>query len=234
MEYFNLLDTQVGGQRSHGGCKYSFRCSVKHKLESRWTLWTQLKKKLLMLVFWKPRSHFLVGWFTDPSLPASSYPRTISEEAQRPSLAGDAKFPLVCSCKTPQMRSELNNYVRDYRRDRACVCVCVFQCSFGMLHEADRLRMDCPSCKKSTCCQCRSPVRHARTHTLNHRSEVSPPVNSLFVCLQWSPQHEGLSCQQFKVWQQQNRPDLLNTTLLTYNSIGTNTAAPPPESETGS
>ncbi|TDH06401.1 hypothetical protein EPR50_G00133120 [Perca flavescens] len=24
-------------------------------------------------------------------------------------------------------------------------------CSFGMLHEADRLRMDCPSCNKSTC-----------------------------------------------------------------------------------
>ncbi|XP_076601843.1 E3 ubiquitin-protein ligase RNF31 isoform X2 [Chaetodon auriga] len=65
-------------------------------------------------------------------------------------------------------------------------------CSFGMLHEADRLRMDCPSCKKSTCCQCRSP---------------------------WSPQHQGLSCQQFRLWQQQNLPDHHNTTLLCYNSI---------------
>ncbi|XP_041805183.1 E3 ubiquitin-protein ligase RNF31 isoform X2 [Chelmon rostratus] len=65
-------------------------------------------------------------------------------------------------------------------------------CSFGMLHEADRLRMDCPSCKKSTCCQCRSP---------------------------WSPQHQGLSCQQFRVWQQQNLPDHHNTTLFSYNSI---------------
>ncbi|XP_070829348.1 E3 ubiquitin-protein ligase RNF31 isoform X2 [Chaetodon trifascialis] len=65
-------------------------------------------------------------------------------------------------------------------------------CSFGMLHEADRLRMDCPSCKKSTCCQCRSP---------------------------WSPQHQGLSCQQFRLWQQQNLPDHHNTTFLCYNSI---------------
>ncbi|XP_051250439.1 E3 ubiquitin-protein ligase RNF31 isoform X2 [Dicentrarchus labrax] len=66
-------------------------------------------------------------------------------------------------------------------------------CSFGVLHEADRLRMDCPSCKKSTCCQCRSP---------------------------WSPQHQGLSCDQFRVWQQQNQPDHNSTsTLLSYNSI---------------
>ncbi|XP_045907148.1 E3 ubiquitin-protein ligase RNF31 isoform X2 [Micropterus dolomieu] len=65
-------------------------------------------------------------------------------------------------------------------------------CSFGMLHEAGRLRMDCPSCKKSTCCQCRSP---------------------------WSPQHQGLSCDQFRVWQQQNQPDHHNTSLLSYNSI---------------
>ncbi|TKS79213.1 E3 ubiquitin-protein ligase RNF31 [Collichthys lucidus] len=65
-------------------------------------------------------------------------------------------------------------------------------CSFGMLHEADRLRMDCPSCKKSTCSQCRSP---------------------------WFPQHQGLSCHQFRVWQQQNQPGHHKTTLLSYNSI---------------
>nr|XP_046264163.1 E3 ubiquitin-protein ligase RNF31 isoform X2 [Scatophagus argus] len=65
-------------------------------------------------------------------------------------------------------------------------------CSFGMLHEADRLRMDCPSCKKSTCCQCRSP---------------------------WSPQHQGVSCQEFRRWQQQNQPDHQDTTLLSGNSI---------------
>uniref|UniRef100_A0A3Q3R856 Uncharacterized protein n=1 Tax=Monopterus albus TaxID=43700 RepID=A0A3Q3R856_MONAL len=64
-------------------------------------------------------------------------------------------------------------------------------CSFGMLHEAD-LRMDCPSCQKSTCSQCRSP---------------------------WSPHHQGLSCQQFRVWQQQKQPDHHDTKLLCYNSI---------------
>ncbi|MEQ2296745.1 hypothetical protein AMECASPLE_027685 [Ameca splendens] len=54
-------------------------------------------------------------------------------------------------------------------RDRALqempnFCWCA-HCSFGMLHESDRLRMDCPSCKKSTCSQCRSPVRHAHMNT---------------------------------------------------------------------
>ncbi|XP_056247457.1 E3 ubiquitin-protein ligase RNF31-like isoform X1 [Seriola aureovittata] len=81
-------------------------------------------------------------------------------------------------------------------RDRALqempnFCWCA-HCSFGMLHEADRLRMDCPSCKKSTCSQCRSP---------------------------WSTQHQGLSCDQFRVWQQQNQLDHHTSTLLSYNSI---------------
>uniref|UniRef100_A0A3Q0R4P5 Si:dkey-181m9.8 n=1 Tax=Amphilophus citrinellus TaxID=61819 RepID=A0A3Q0R4P5_AMPCI len=80
-------------------------------------------------------------------------------------------------------------------RDRALqempnFCWCA-HCSFGMLHEAQRLRMDCPSCKKSTCSQCRSP---------------------------WSPQHQGLSCEQFRVWQQENQPNL-HTAALLYNSI---------------
>uniref|UniRef100_A0A087XZQ6 Si:dkey-181m9.8 n=1 Tax=Poecilia formosa TaxID=48698 RepID=A0A087XZQ6_POEFO len=69
-------------------------------------------------------------------------------------------------------------------RDRALqemprFCWCA-HCSFGMLHESDRLRMDCPSCRKSTCSQCRSP---------------------------WSPHHQGLSCAEFKAWQQQTQQD---------------------------
>ncbi|XP_067329876.1 E3 ubiquitin-protein ligase RNF31 isoform X3 [Channa argus] len=81
-------------------------------------------------------------------------------------------------------------------RDRALqempnFCWCA-HCSFGMLHEAERLRMDCPSCKKSTCSQCRSP---------------------------WAPQHQGLTCEQFRHWQQQNQPDHHHTALLSYNSI---------------
>uniref|UniRef100_A0A3B4YIK5 Si:dkey-181m9.8 n=1 Tax=Seriola lalandi dorsalis TaxID=1841481 RepID=A0A3B4YIK5_SERLL len=55
-------------------------------------------------------------------------------------------------------------------------------CSFGMLHEADR---------------------HTHTHTHTH----------------WSTQHQGLSCDQFRVWQQQNQLDHHTSTLLSYNSI---------------
>ncbi|XP_017296084.1 E3 ubiquitin-protein ligase RNF31 isoform X2 [Kryptolebias marmoratus] len=63
---------------------------------------------------------------------------------------------------------------------------CVFQCSFGMVHEADRLRMDCPNCKKSTCSQCRSA---------------------------WSPQHQGLSCEQFRIWQNHHNSPMLHNSI---------------------
>ncbi|KAG7455400.1 hypothetical protein MATL_G00256280 [Megalops atlanticus] len=53
-------------------------------------------------------------------------------------------------------------------------------CSFGLFHEADRLRMDCPSCGKSTCSNCKSP---------------------------WVSQHEGISCERFRMWQAQNNPE---------------------------
>ncbi|XP_066579994.1 E3 ubiquitin-protein ligase lubel isoform X2 [Amia ocellicauda] len=53
-------------------------------------------------------------------------------------------------------------------------------CSFGLLHEAERLRMDCPSCGKSTCSQCKTP---------------------------WAPQHEGITCEKFKEWQLHNNPE---------------------------
>lgn len=54
-----------------------------------------------------------------------------------------------------------------------------FHCSFGMVHEADRLRMDCPNCGKSTCSQCRSP---------------------------WTPEHQGVSCEDFRRWQLRHDP----------------------------
>ncbi|XP_031419004.1 uncharacterized protein si:dkey-181m9.8 isoform X2 [Clupea harengus] len=59
-------------------------------------------------------------------------------------------------------------------------------CCFGLLHEAERLRMDCPSCGKSTCFKCKSA---------------------------WAPQHEGLSCEKFKEWQLHNSPEYQNTRL---------------------
>ncbi|XP_010893862.2 uncharacterized protein si:dkey-181m9.8 isoform X2 [Esox lucius] len=69
------------------------------------------------------------------------------------------------------------------------------QCSFGLLHEADQLRMDCPSCKKSTCSQCKTA---------------------------WAPQHEGLSCEKFKEWQLHNNPEYQKARLeyvLSRNKI---------------
>ncbi|XP_067831514.1 uncharacterized protein si:dkey-181m9.8 isoform X2 [Heptranchias perlo] len=68
-------------------------------------------------------------------------------------------------------------------------------CSFGLLHEIDRLRMDCPSCKKSTCFQCKIP---------------------------WEQQHEGISCEKFKLWKEQNNPEYQASKLdnyLTKNGI---------------
>ncbi|XP_072426440.1 uncharacterized protein [Chiloscyllium punctatum] len=62
-------------------------------------------------------------------------------------------------------------------------------CSFGLLHEVDRLRMDCPSCKKSTCFQCKIP---------------------------WEQQHEGISCEKFKLWKQQNNPEYQASKLDVY------------------
>ncbi|XP_041046522.1 uncharacterized protein si:dkey-181m9.8 isoform X2 [Carcharodon carcharias] len=62
-------------------------------------------------------------------------------------------------------------------------------CSFGLLHEMDRLRMDCPSCKKSTCFQCKIP---------------------------WEQQHEGISCEKFKLWKQQNNPEYQASKLDIY------------------
>ncbi|XP_067109296.1 E3 ubiquitin-protein ligase lubel [Osmerus mordax] len=59
-------------------------------------------------------------------------------------------------------------------------------CSFGLLHEADRLRMDCPSCGKSTCSRCKTA---------------------------WATQHEGLSCQKFKEWKLHNDPEHHTTRL---------------------
>ncbi|XP_078072185.1 uncharacterized protein LOC144495711 [Mustelus asterias] len=62
-------------------------------------------------------------------------------------------------------------------------------CSFGLVHEINRLRMDCPSCKKSTCFQCKVP---------------------------WEQQHEGISCEKFKLWKQQNNPEFQASKLSIY------------------
>ncbi|XP_008335691.1 E3 ubiquitin-protein ligase RNF31 isoform X3 [Cynoglossus semilaevis] len=71
-------------------------------------------------------------------------------------------------------------------------CWCA-HCSFGMFHDSGQLRMDCANCKKSTCSQCRTA---------------------------WTPEHLGLSCDQFKLKLQQNQnKDLLKSTRLTDSRI---------------
>lgn len=149
-----------------------------------------------------------------------------------------------------------------------------WQCSFGLLHEADRLRMDCPSCGKSTCFNCKSPVskgfykkpeQHVQSANLqlHHvsgstesagwwKSVTDYIIHLLTSCLpvlplrcllfwscfifyldlyirnwisglQWAPQHEGLSCEKFREWQQLNSPEYQNSRLellLSRNKIG--------------
>ncbi|XP_072318306.1 E3 ubiquitin-protein ligase lubel isoform X2 [Eucyclogobius newberryi] len=74
------------------------------------------------------------------------------------------------------LSEELHELFQRKLRDRALIhmkhfCWCS-HCSFGVVHESGSLKMDCPSCNKSTCSRCRSP---------------------------WSPEHEGISCEDFRV-----------------------------------
>ncbi|XP_056149931.1 E3 ubiquitin-protein ligase RNF31 [Lampris incognitus] len=95
----------------------------------------------------------------------------------------------------PQSHELFQRKLRDQAlQEMPNFCWCA-HCSFGMLHEAERLRMDCPSCKKSTCSQCRSA---------------------------WDPQHQGLSCSQFREWQLHNNPEhqrAMLDRLLSSNKI---------------
>uniref|UniRef100_A0A4W6CND4 Si:dkey-181m9.8 n=1 Tax=Lates calcarifer TaxID=8187 RepID=A0A4W6CND4_LATCA len=147
--------------------------------------------------------------FFSAAIKERSIDQLVCPQCGRPEVRGQGRmeesmdyFNLLDTQIRHFLPAQLHELFQRKLRDRALqempnFCWCA-HCSFGMLHEADRLRMDCPSCKKSTCSQCRSP---------------------------WSPQHQGLSCEQFRVWQQQNHPDH-STALLSYNSIGTNTAPP--------
>ncbi|XP_072269387.1 E3 ubiquitin-protein ligase RNF31-like [Pyxicephalus adspersus] len=62
-------------------------------------------------------------------------------------------------------------------RDRALMEIPRFSwcshCPFGVVHEGDMLKMECPSCNKSTCFNCKQ---------------------------QWEDVHEIMSCEEFKLW----------------------------------
>lgn len=54
------------------------------------------------------------------------------------------------------------------------------QCSSGFITYPNQVRLVCPDCKAVTCASCRKP---------------------------WQKQHEGISCEQFQEWQQNNDPE---------------------------
>uniref|UniRef100_A0A8D0AQR1 Si:dkey-181m9.8 n=1 Tax=Sander lucioperca TaxID=283035 RepID=A0A8D0AQR1_SANLU len=135
--------------------------------------------------------------FFSAAIKERSIDQLVCPQCGRPEVKGHTGmeyFNLLDTQIRHFLSPEIHELFQRKLRDRALQEMPNFRwcahCSFGMLHEADRLRMDCPSCNKSTCCQCRSA---------------------------WSPEHQGVSCQQFRVWQQQNHPDLQN--LLSSSSI---------------
>ncbi|XP_029039966.2 E3 ubiquitin-protein ligase lubel isoform X12 [Osmia bicornis bicornis] len=54
------------------------------------------------------------------------------------------------------------------------------QCSSGFYADPDQKRLICPDCRSVTCAQCRRP---------------------------WEKQHQGITCEQFAAWKDQNDPD---------------------------
>ncbi|GLD48986.1 E3 ubiquitin-protein ligase RNF31-like isoform X5 [Lates japonicus] len=114
--------------------------------------------------------------FFSAAIKERSIDQLVCPQCGRPEVRGEGRmeesmdyFNLLDTQIRHFLPAQLHELFQRKLRDRALqempnFCWCA-HCSFGMLHEADRLRMDCPSCKKSTCSQCRSP---------------------------WSPQHQGL------------------------------------------
>ncbi|KAK1126814.1 hypothetical protein K0M31_004435 [Melipona bicolor] len=54
------------------------------------------------------------------------------------------------------------------------------QCSSGFYADPDQKRLICPDCRSVTCAQCRRP---------------------------WEKQHQGITCEQFAAWKDENDPD---------------------------
>ncbi|KAM9308402.1 E3 ubiquitin-protein ligase RNF31-like [Gastrophryne carolinensis] len=60
-------------------------------------------------------------------------------------------------------------------------------CPFGVLHEGETLKMECPTCNKSTCFNCKQ---------------------------QWEDIHEDMSCEEFRQWKLQHQEEELDEYLL--------------------
>ncbi|XP_043914761.1 E3 ubiquitin-protein ligase RNF31 isoform X2 [Protopterus annectens] len=53
-------------------------------------------------------------------------------------------------------------------------------CSFGFIYDGDQMKVTCTQCKKSFCSSCRRP---------------------------WEDQHQGITCDEFQNWKQENDPE---------------------------
>ncbi|XP_077126888.1 E3 ubiquitin-protein ligase RNF31-like [Ranitomeya variabilis] len=86
--------------------------------------------------------------------------------------------------------SETHELFQRKLRDRALLEMPNFSwcshCPFGILHERDTLQMECPTCKKSTCFNCKK---------------------------QWEDVHKILSCEEFRMWEMQYQDKKLEAYL---------------------
>ncbi|XP_073535634.1 E3 ubiquitin-protein ligase RNF31-like [Phyllobates terribilis] len=86
--------------------------------------------------------------------------------------------------------SETHELFQRKLRDRALLEMPNFgwcsHCPFGILHERDTLQMECPTCNKSTCFNCKE---------------------------QWEDVHEVLSCEEFRMWKMQYQDKKLDVYL---------------------
>ncbi|XP_030193555.1 E3 ubiquitin-protein ligase RNF31 isoform X3 [Gadus morhua] len=62
-------------------------------------------------------------------------------------------------------------------------------CSFGFIYEGNQLKIQCTSCHKSFCSQCKKP---------------------------WEPQHQDLSCEMFLQWKRDNDPEWQKQGLVCF------------------
>ncbi|CAJ1073221.1 E3 ubiquitin-protein ligase RNF31-like isoform X1 [Xyrichtys novacula] len=100
---------------------------------------------------------------------------------------------------SPQIHELFQRKLRDRAlQEMPNFCWCA-HCSFGFLHEAQRLRMDCPSCKKSTCSQCRSPVCSFSADCKTKGLHAHHPRDCLYHLRDWTVPRLHLLLQYYRV-----------------------------------
>lgn len=99
-----------------------------------------------------------------------------------------------------------------------CVCVCL-QCTSGFINDGDQLKVTCLSCHKSFCAKCKKAVSWALQKTFSPSSQIFFVVigaEGVVSVLQWEPQHQDVSCEQFQQWKRDNDPEYQKQGLAGY------------------